>query len=79
MRPASLSSAEALLQLSLDVVDRLLELVLGGDEVLGGVDVERVALGQHLAGHRVDFDDALDLVAEEVDADGELLVGGQQR
>ena len=38
------------------------------DVVRGGVDVELVALGQHLAGQRVDLGDALDLVAEELDA-----------
>ena len=39
-----------------------------------GIDVDGVALGQQLAGQRVDLDDALDLVAEEVDADRQLLV-----
>ena len=38
-----------------------------------------VRLAQQLAGERVDGDDALDLVAEEVDADRELLVGGEDR
>ena len=42
---------------------------------LAGIDVDLVALGQQLAGQRVDLDDALDLVAEEVDAHGQLLVG----
>ena len=34
-----------------------------------------VRLDQHLAGQRVDLDDALDLVAPELDAHGDLLVG----
>ena len=50
-------------------------LSFGGDEVLAGEDVDLVALGQDLAGQRVDLDDALDLVAEEIDAHGELFVG----
>ena len=79
MLPGLLQLRQALVQLRLDVVDRLLELVLRRDEVLGRVDVERVALGQQLAGQRVDLDDPLDLVAEEVDAHGQLLVGGQDR
>ena len=54
-----------------------LQLVLGGDEVLGGVDVDLEPLDQQLAGQRIDLDDALDLVAEELDAHGDLLVGGE--
>ena len=37
----------------------------------------RVRVAQHLAGQRIDLDDALDLVAEELDADGQVLVGGE--
>ena len=65
------SSASALLQLLLDVVDGGRELVLRGHEVLRRVDVDAVALGQELAGQGVELDDALHLVAEEVDADGQ--------
>ena len=69
-------SSQALAPARLDVLDGACELVRGGDEVLGRVDVDRVQLGQHLAGQRVDLDDALDLVAQELDAHGQLLVGG---
>ena len=41
----------------------------------GGVDVELVALGEQLAGQRVELGDALDLVAEELDAHDEVVVG----
>ena len=43
--------------------------------MLGRVDVDLGPLDQHLAGQRVDLDDALDLVAEELDAHRDLLVG----
>ena len=68
--------AEALVELDFDVAHGRLETFLGGDEVLGGVDVNAVALGKELAGERVQFDDALDAIVEELDADGELVVGG---
>ena len=45
--------------------------------MLGGVERDVVGLAEELAGERVDREDALDLVAEEVDADRELLVGGE--
>ncbi len=69
----------ALSELSLDVDDRSVHLVLRGHEVLGGIDIDGVHLGEHLAGQRVELEDALHLVAEEVDAHGQLLVGGQDR
>ena len=40
------------------------------------VDVDLLALGQHLAGQRVDLGDPLDLVAEELDPDEAVLRGG---
>ena len=55
---------------------RFLELVRGRHVVRGGVDVELVALGEQLAGDRVELRDALDLVAEELDPDDEVVVGG---
>ena len=42
----------------------------------GGVDVHLVALGEDFAGERVELGDPLDVVAEELDAHGELLVRG---
>ena len=44
------------------------QLLLGGDEVLGGVDVDFGALDEHFAGEGVELQDALDLVAPELDA-----------
>ena len=52
------------------------ELVLRRDEVLGREDLDLVQLAQHLAGQRVDLGDALDLVAEELDAVRQVGVGG---
>ena len=68
---------QPLFQLLLDVADRRAQLVLGGDEVLGRVDVDFEPLDEELAGQGIDLDDALDLVAEELDAQGDLLVGGE--
>ena len=70
-----LEAADALLHLGLDVDDRLLELVLRRDVVGRRVDVDLLALGQELAGQRVELGDPLDLVAEELDPDERLLRG----
>ena len=64
-----------LLHLGLDVDERLLELVAGRHEVGRRVDVEVVALGDQLAGQRVDLGDPLDLVAEELDPDDPIVRG----
>ena len=70
-----LELADPLLHLDLDVDDRLLELV-GGRHVVGRrVDVDLLALGEQLAGQRVELRDPLDVVAEELDADERLLRG----
>ena len=42
--------------------------------MLRRVDVDGVALGEQLAGQRVDLDDAVDVVAEELDAHRHVLV-----
>ena len=67
--------ADPELHLGLDVDERLLELVARGHEVGRRVDVEVVALGQQLAGQRVDLGDPLDLVAEELDPDDPVVRG----
>ena len=75
-RPAlGLELADALLHLRLDVDDGLLELVGRRDVVRRRVDVDLLALGEQLAGQRVDLGDPLDLVAEELDPDERLLRG----
>ena len=68
-----LETADPLLHLGLDVDDGLLELVLRRDVVGRRVDVDLLALGQELAGQRVELGDPLDLVAEELDPDEGLL------
>ena len=71
-----LELADPLLHLDLDVDDGLLELVGRRHEVGRRVDVRLLALGQQLAGERVELRDPLDLVAEELDPDERLLRGG---
>ena len=71
-----LETGDPLLHLGLDVDDRFLELVLRRDVVGRRVDVDLLALGQQLAGQRVELGDPLDLVAEELDPDERLLRGG---
>ena len=70
-----LELADPLLHLGLDVDDRELHLVGRRDVVAGRVDVDLVALGEELAGQRVELRDPLDLVAEELDPDEVLLRG----
>ena len=53
----------------------MLHVLVGGDVVRRREQHEPVELLDDLAGERVDRRDALDLVAEERDADGPLLVG----
>ena len=62
-------------QLFVDAANGGFQLLFARDEVLGRVDLHDVPLGQHLAGERVDFENTLHLVAEEGDAEGQLLVG----
>src|SRR5579885_3183413 len=50
--------------------------LIGRDEVSSRIDVDAVTGRQDLAGERVELDDALDRIAKELDANGELLVGG---
>ena len=68
-----LELADPLLHLGLDVDDRLAELLARRHEVGRRVDVEVLALGEQLAGQRIELGDPLDLVAEELDPDDELL------
>ena len=70
-----LELGEPLLELLLDALDGLPHPLVAGDVVGGRVDDELVEHGDLLAGERVDHLDALDLVAEQLDADGRLLVG----
>ena len=63
--------SEAIIKLRQNVDDGDLELVVGGDEVLGRIDLGAVSLGKNLAGEWVELDDAIDLVSEEFHADGQ--------
>ena len=70
----ALELGEALLQLGLDGLDGLLH-ALGPRDVVGRrEDADVVDLPDHVAGERVEVVERLDLVAEELDADRELLV-----
>ena len=74
-RPSASSCADPDLHLGLDVDDGFLELVGRRDVVGRRVDVGLLALGEELAGQRVELGDPLDLVAEELDPDERLLRG----
>ncbi len=70
----ALEGGEPLGELLLDALDRPLHPLRAGDVVGGGEDVELLVLGDHLAGDRVQRHQPLDLVAEELHPNGELLV-----
>src|SRR5579884_796305 len=72
----ALEVGDALCQLLLDLDDGTLQALLGGDEVAGREDSDGVTRAQDLAGERVSQGDLLDLIAEELDADDDLLIGG---
>ena len=61
-------------QLDLDAPDRPLHALRSGDVVGGREDVHLGLLADHLTGDRVERVDPLDLVAEQLDPDRELLV-----
>ena len=69
-----LQLAQPLPQLGLDAGDGPLHALRPGDVVRRREDVQLVVLGDDLAGQRVQRHQPLDLVAEHLDADGELLV-----
>ena len=72
-----LEPREPLDQLGLDALDGPLHVLVGGDVVRRREQHEAVELLDDLTGERIDRRDALDLVAEERDADAPLLVGGE--
>ncbi len=65
---------ELLFELLLDAGDGAVHAVAAGDEVLRGEDVDLVALGQDFAGQRIEFDNPLNFVAEEIDTHSEFVV-----
>ena len=71
-----LEPRQPLLQLLLDPHDRLLQALVPGDVVSGRPHGEVVEHGEDLAGDGIDAREALDLVAEQLDAHGAVLVRG---
>ena len=71
-----LEAGQPLLQLGLDAGDGRRHARLAGHVVGGREDDELVERVDPLAGERVDHVDGLDLVAEQLDAHGGLVVGG---
>jgi hypothetical protein len=67
---------QALLQLLADLDDRLAQGRARRDVVAVGVDLDGWEVRRLLAGQRVELDDGLDLVAEQADAPGAVLVVG---
>ena len=72
-----LELGEPLRELGLDALDGFGEPFLVGDVVRRREQRQTLELLDELAGERVDAEDALDLVAEELDADRVLLVRGE--
>ena len=75
--PLPLEFGDALLHLRLDGLERVLDLGVRGDEVLGGGDVDGFQILLDLAGERGDALERLDLVAPEGEADAVLGVAGE--
>ena len=70
----ALERGELRLELGLDAGDRPVEALLAGHVVRGRRDEQLLVLADDLAGHRVEHEEALDLVAEHLDPDRVLLV-----
>ena len=69
-----LELAQALGELGLNTLNGFLHALGAGHVVGGGEDEDLVRRVDDLPAHRVEGGQGLDLVAEELDADGELLV-----
>ena len=75
-RPCAVELVEARLQLLLDRLDRLQQRRARRHIMRIGVDLDEFEVLRLLAGQRIEFGDRLDLVAEEADAPGAVLVMG---
>ena len=73
--PIPFELRQPLLQLGLDGIDRLQQPVARRDVVRVRVDRHAVQLPDHRAAHRVDEREGVDLVAEHLDAHGDIVVG----
>ena len=67
---------QALAELDLDRGDGAARPLVAGHVVGGGEDDQLLQVAEQLAGHDVETAHPLDLVAEQLDAHGVLLVGG---
>ena len=67
---------ESFFKLLLNAFNSLQELFLRGDKVPGGINVHRVQFIEKLTGQGVDLNDTLNIVAEKLNAQSHLLVGG---
>ena len=70
----ALELGAALLELDLDGADRFLEPLAAGDEVRLRIHRRAIVPAQRLAGQRIERRQLVDLVAEQADAERELLV-----
>ncbi len=62
-------------QLGLDQLERLGQLILGRNEMFGRKDLDFVQPSYHLASQRIYLGDAVHLIAEELDAIGQIGIG----
>ncbi len=69
--------ADAQFQFLANTADRALNFILGGDELVGGVEVEGFEIFTTFTGKGIERADAFDFVAPEFDADGAFHVGGE--
>lgn len=70
--------AQSLLEFGPDALNGVGDLVGRHDVVLGGIDEDLALDGQGLGRDRVDIADPLDLIAKELDSDGERFIGRVQ-
>ncbi|MBT9149380.1 MAG: hypothetical protein DDT28_00803 [Dehalococcoidia bacterium] len=73
--PLRLELGEPLLQLPLDIGDGGHQLLAGGDEVLGRINLDLISFHQQLACQGVDLGNTLDLFSPELHPDGDILIG----
>jgi len=74
--PLRLKLRHAQIELALDAGDGRVEFVARGDVLVGRIEVELVQLARDGTGERIHLDDALNVVAPELDAQRELAVRG---
>ena len=76
--PGAVELVEPLLQVGLDLLDRLLHRRPGRHVMAVGVDDDVRQRRRLLAGQRIELDNRVDLVAEQFDAPGLVLVVGRE-